>query len=399
MPLRSSSENILGLIMAWKKTPQGYVVTTATITRAGPVEYYGHEVGLTGKDINKKITIHRTIEELSKPETLKSFEGMTLTLTHPDRGEVNADEWKDKTIGHIQNVRADGEYIVCDAYIKDAAAIEVLEEKGIRELSVGYEPAEIVEKNGELYQINILGNHTAVVAEGRKGADCRLNDKKGRPMKKLSLKDVIALLKGKRANDADGQPLTEEELIGMIAALEKTLQELEGNATPEATAKAQEVVAQLEELKAQLEQSKVSGAPPPNDADPDPAGGDDKDARIAALEAENEQLKTENQALKEELEKLKGSQDTEATLNDAKARFPKVNFNDAKSARDVRSRVLLNCGAFNDSQVKAMSDDEIRAAYAAVQATSKPRSNIGFHLLNDSAPKAKKSASQRLGGK
>ncbi|MBD2785387.1 DUF2213 domain-containing protein [Xenorhabdus sp. DI] len=383
--------------MTWKRTPQGYVVTTARITRAGPVEYYGHEVGLTGKDINRKITIHRTLEELSKPETLKSFDGLTLTLTHPDSGEVNADEWKDKTIGHIQNIRADGEYIVCDAYLKDANAIQVLEEKGIRELSVGYEPAELVEKSGELHQINIRGNHVAVVAEGRLGDTCRLNDKKGRPMK--TLKDVITLLKGKRAKDAEGKPLTEEELIGMIEALEKALQEQEGNTAPEAAEKTQEIIAQLAELKAQLEALKGTSTPPPNDGDPEASGTDDKDARITALEAENEQLKTENAALKEELEKLKGENDTAATLNDAKVRFPKVNFNDAKSSRDVRAVVLLSTKVFTDAQVKAMTDDEIRAAYAAVQATSKPRSNIGQHLLNDSASGAKKSASQRLGGK
>ncbi|WP_448512405.1 DUF2213 domain-containing protein [Photorhabdus laumondii] len=386
--------------MAWKKTPQGYVVTTATITRAGPVEYYGHEVGLTGKDINKKITIHRTLDELSKPETLKSFEGLPFTLTHPDSGEVTVNDHKETSVGHIQNIRIDDDKVVCDVYLTDANAIKVLEGSDVREVSVGYEPTEIVEKNGELHQINIRGNHVAVVAEGRLGDTCRLNDKKGKPMKKLSLKDVIALLKGKRANDSEGQPLTEDELLGMIAALEKTLQELEGNATPEATAKAQEVIAQLEELKAQLEQSKGAGTPPPNDADPDPAGGsDDKDARIAALEAENEQLKTENAALKEELEKLKGESDTSTTLNDAKARFPKVKFNDAKCARDVRMLALLSTGAFNDSQVKAMSDDEIRAAYAAASALNKPRSNIGSMLLNDSSAKAKKTASQRLGGK
>ncbi|CDG96683.1 DUF2213 domain-containing protein [Xenorhabdus nematophila] len=386
--------------MTWKRTPQGYVETSARITRAGPVEYYGHEVGLTGKDINKKITIHRTIEELSKPETLKSFDGLTLTLTHPDSGEVNADEWKDKTIGHIQNVRADGDYIVCDAYLKDAKAIQVLEEKGIRELSVGYEPAELIEKNGGLHQINIRGNHVAVVAEGRLGDTCRLNDKKGRPMIK-TLKDAIALLKGKRTKDAEGQPLTEEELIGMIDALEKTLQELEGNAAPETTAKAQEIVAQLAELKAQLEASKGAAPPPkPNDDDPAAGGTDDKDARIAALEAENEQLKTENASLKEELEKLKGESDTSSTLNDAKVRFPKVNFNDAKSSRDVRAAVLLSTKVFNDAQVKAMSDDEIRAAYAAVQATSKPRSNIGTHLLTDSSGQQKKhDFTKQFGGK
>ncbi|WP_340615109.1 phage cement protein [Xenorhabdus thailandensis] len=378
--------------MTWKRTSQGYVVTTARITRAGPVQYYGHEIGLTGKDINKKITIHRTLEELSKPETLKSFDGLTLTLTHPDSGEVNADEWKDKTIGHIQNIRADGNYLVCDAYLKDANAIQVLEEKGIRELLVGYEPAELIERNGELYQINIRGNHVAVVAEGRLGDSCRLNDKKGNPMSK-TLKDIITLLKGKRVKDAEGQPLTEDELIGMIAVLEKTLQELEGNATPEATAKAQEIVTQLAELKAQLEASKGSTAPPPTDADPnkgDAGGTDDKEACIAALEAENEQLKTENTALKEELEKLKGESEASSTLNDEKSRFPKVNFNDAKSARDVRTQVLLSTQVFTDAQVKAMTDEEIGATYTAIQATSKPRSNIG-HLLVDSAPVASSS--------
>lgn len=44
--------------MKWKRTPQGYVITTATITRAGPIEYYGHELGLTGSDANKKITVN-----------------------------------------------------------------------------------------------------------------------------------------------------------------------------------------------------------------------------------------------------------------------------------------------------------------------------------------------------
>ncbi|PHM54541.1 DUF2213 domain-containing protein [Xenorhabdus sp. KK7.4] len=383
--------------MTWKRTPQGYVVTTARITRAGPVQYYGHEVGLTGKDINKKITIHRTLDELSRPETLKSFDGLTLTLTHPDSGEVNADEWKDKTIGHIQNVRADGDYIVCDAYLKDANAIRVLEEKGIRELSVGYEPAELTERNGELYQINIRGNHVAVVAEGRLGDTVRLNDKEGKPMK-YTLSDMVKLLRGKNLRDAEGEKLTPEEIDQMIASLEAQMEELKAAGIESTSEQMQSIISELERLKREKEDA---GTPPPNDVDPN-AGGtgtDDKDARIAALETENAQLKTENASLKEELEKLKGENDTSATLNDAKSRFPKVNFNDAKSARDVRAAVLLSTQIFTDAQVKAMTDEEIRAAYTAIQATSKPRSNIGKHLLNDSAAPAKKSVSQRLGGK
>ncbi|PVZ86713.1 hypothetical protein C9426_14960 [Serratia sp. S1B] len=378
--------------MTWKRTVQGYVVTTATITHAGPVEYYGHEIGLTGSDANKKITIIRTREELSRPETLKSFEGMPFTLTHPDSGEVTADDHKTTAVGHIQNLRMNGDKVDCDVYLTDAAAIKTFEKTGIREVSVGYEPAELVNRGGEFYHVNIRGNHVAGVTDGRYGPLCKLNDKKGMPMFKTLL-DAVKFLKGKKLKDSEGAALTADELVGMIAALEKALEDLQGQGTEEANAKAQEVLTQLEELKTQL-----GGMTTPTDADPEPTDGD-KEAKITALEAEVEQLKTENQQLKEELEQLKTEKETGSTLTDAKVRFPKVNFNDAKTARDVRATVLLSTRAFNDAQIKAMTDSEVRAAYAAIQATSKPRSEIGKHLFNDSTPKNAKTANQRLGGK
>ncbi|SFB34507.1 hypothetical protein SAMN05216502_11721 [Citrobacter amalonaticus] len=381
--------------MKWKRTPQGYVITTATITRAGPIEYYGHELGLTGSDANKKITVVRTLDELSKPETLASFNGLPFTITHPDDGEVTATDHKDKASGHIANTRIEGGEVVCDVYLTDAVAIKTLEETGIREVSVGYEPAELEERGGKFYHINIRGNHVAGVAEGRYGPQCKLNDKKGKPMFK-TLTDALSFLKGKKLKDADGAALTPDELVGMIAALEKALEELQGQGTDEATAKAQEVLAQLADLKTQLEG--MTGAPSPNDEDP-AAGSDDKDAKITELETENADLKAKIKTLEEELEQLKSGNETSTTLADAKARFPKVSFNDAKSARDVRAAVLVSTKAFNDAEVKAMTDSEVRAAYAAIQATSKPRSDIGAHLFNDSANKSTKTATQRLGGK
>ncbi|MGV4013107.1 DUF2213 domain-containing protein [Citrobacter portucalensis] len=380
--------------MKWKRTPQGYVITTATITRAGPIEYYGHELGLTGSDANKKITVVRTLDELSKPETLASFNGLPFTITHPDDGEVTAADHKDKASGHIANTRIEGGEVVCDVYLTDAAAIETLEETGIREVSVGYEPAELVERGGKFYHINIRGNHVAGVAEGRYGRQCKLNDKKGKPMFK-TLTDALSFLKGKKLKDAEGAALTADELVGMIAALEKALADLQGQGTEEAAAQAQQVLAQLAELKSQLE-----GMTPARPADADGEGADaDKDAKITSLETENADLKAKVKELEEELETLKAGSETESTLNDAKSRFPKVNFNDAKSARDVRAAVLVSTRAFNDAQVKAMTDSEVRAAYAAIQATSKPRSEIGSHLLNDNAAKTTKTANQRLGGK
>ena len=380
--------------MKWKRTPQGYVITTATITRAGPIEYYGHELGLTGSDANKKITVVRTLDELSKPETLASFNGLPFTITHPDDGEVTAADHKDKASGHIANTRIEGGEVVCDVYLTDAAAIETLEETGIREVSVGSEPAELVERGGKFYHINIRGNHVAGVAEGRYGRQCKLNDKKGKPMFK-TLTDALSFLKGKKLKDAEGAALTADELVGMIAALEKALADLQGQGTEEAAAQAQQVLAQLAELKSQLE-----GMTPAGPADADGEGADaDKDAKITSLETENADLKAKVKELEEELETLKAGSETESTLNDAKSRFPKVNFNDAKSARDVRAAVLVSTRAFNDAQVKAMTDSEVRAAYAAIQATSKPRSEIGSHLLNDNAAKTTKTANQRLGGK
>ena len=380
--------------MTWKRTPQGYVITTATITRAGPIEYYGHEVGLTGSDANKKITVIRTLDELSKPETLASFNGLPFTLTHPDDGAVNATDHKEKASGHIANTRINGDEVECDVFLTDSAAIETLEKTGIREVSVGYEPAELIDRGGQLYHINIRGNHVAGVAEGRYGPQCKLNDKKGKPMFK-TLTDALSFLKGKKLKGADGASLTPDEIVGMISALEKALEDLNAQGTDEASAQAQQVLSQLAELKAQLEGMTVT---PPVDAGEGSADGD-KDAKITALETENADLKDKVKELEDKLAALQAGSETEATLTDAKARFPKVNFNDAKSARAVRSAVLVSTRAFNDAQVNAMTDSEVRAAYAAIQATAKSRSSIGSHLFNDNKPAPTKTATQRLGGK
>lgn len=53
--------------MCWKKTPTGYVITSAKITRAGPVEYYGHELGVTGAQANLPVIARSTSSPARKP--------------------------------------------------------------------------------------------------------------------------------------------------------------------------------------------------------------------------------------------------------------------------------------------------------------------------------------------
>ena len=379
--------------MAWEITPQGYIKTTARITKGAVLQYYGHEIGLTDSRANQIINVHRTLEELSKPETLKSIDGMPLTITHPPDKKVSADDWKDKTVGHVQNPRVEGNYIVCDVYIQDKSAIELLKDKDIRELSVGYEPADIQEINGQFYHKNIRVNHIAIVAEGRAGSDCRLNDSKPKIGANLMPKKnkLLALIDSfrKRLNDAEGE-LSKEEINKMIDELTKQLEEVQGKEDEESKSKAEELQKQIDELKAQLEAL--------NDDVPN-AGDDQKDAQIVALTQELEEVKKERDELKARVEELEAEKDKDSVINDAKTRFPKVNLNDTKNGRDVRINVLVDHGIYSKEQAAKLTDAEIRAAYAGLVATSAKKNSIISSLLNDSQSKPTKSASKRLGGK
>lgn len=378
--------------MAWETTPQGYLKTTAKITKSGVLQYYGHEIGLTDSRANRLVDVNRTIEELSKPDTLKSIDGMPITITHPDKKSVDATDWKNKTVGHVQNPRAEGNYIVCDAYIQDASAIELLKNKDIRELSVGYEPSDIQEVNGNFYHKNIRVNHIAIVAEGRAGSDCRLNDSKPKIGANLMPKKnkLLALIDSfrKRLNDAEGE-LSKEEINKMIDELTKQLEEVQGKEDEESKAKADELQKQIDELKAKLETLN----------DEEPTAGEGDDAQIASLTAELEQVKKERDELKARVEELEAEKDKDSVMNDAKVRFPKVKLNDAKSGRDVRIGVLVDHGIYSKEQASKLTDAEIRAAYAGLVATSTKKNRVVSNLLNDSKAAQTKSASARLGGK
>ena len=380
--------------MAWETTPQGYLKTTAKITKSGVLQYYGHEIGLTDGRANKLVDVNRTIDELSKPETLKSIDGMPITITHPDKKSVDAKDWKNKTVGHVQNPHVEGNYIVCDAYIQDASAIELLKKKDIRELSVGYEPADIQEENGKFYHKNIRVNHIAIVAEGRAGSDCRLNDSKPKitGAKSMPKKNkLLALIDSfrQRLNDAEGE-LSKEEINKQIDELMAQLKEVQDKEDEESKAKADELQKQIDELKAKLETL--------NDEEPT-TGEDDKDAQIASLTAELEQVKKERDELKARVEELEAEKDKDSVMNDAKVRFPKVKLNDAKSGRDVRVGVLVDHGIYTKDQASKLTDTEIRAAYAGLVATSTKKNRVVSNLLNDSKAAQTKSASARLGGK
>lgn len=182
------------------ETPEGFLIChDVIIARTGVQEYADFEVPVEAKD-GSIVQIHRTKEEVLRPETIASFEGKPVTAGHPD-DFITPDNWNDLAMGFVKNVRpceeGDGGYIMADLYITNSKAIQAVRD-GLREVSCGYEADYTDLGNGEGKQTNILGNHVALVPRGRCGSQCAIKDaqtqNKGEPMT-LKEKFIDALSK------------------------------------------------------------------------------------------------------------------------------------------------------------------------------------------------------------
>ncbi len=154
-------------------TPEGYLICYDTpIARIGTQLYRGDEVN-SDKDV---VEVHRIAEEIFKPSAVASFEGKAFTNNHPFKNlDVNDTLIYQK--GDIHNVRPDKnrEYLLADIIVKDKQTIDDIG-NGKVELSAGYD-CDIIEVDGRLIQVNIVGNHVALVNHGRAGSKVRVLDK------------------------------------------------------------------------------------------------------------------------------------------------------------------------------------------------------------------------------
>lgn len=194
------SENIL-------ETPEGFLLCVGvSIARTGEMIYGAGETPLeVGKD--GKVKIQRSEDEVFRPETIASFEGKPFTISHPENF-VDPSNWKDLAKGVLQNVRrGEGEQkddLIADILVTDAIAIGLVK-KGLREVSCGYEAEYAQTGDGEGIQKNIIGNHLALVEEGRAGPAYAINDhKQGRGALKMPKKisDRLKSLFAKVADEA-----------------------------------------------------------------------------------------------------------------------------------------------------------------------------------------------------
>lgn len=186
-----------------RETPEGFLVCIGVpIARTGEMVYDKTEIPLDA-DSNGKIKVSRSDKEVFRPETIASFEGKPITITHP-KEDVTPENWKDLAKGEIVNVRrGDGEFsdsLMADLLVKDKTAIALVK-SGLREVSCGYDADWLQEESGVGWQENIYGNHLALVDQGRAGSSYAINDSKGKGTR-MKLSDKIKAIFAKAQDEA-----------------------------------------------------------------------------------------------------------------------------------------------------------------------------------------------------
>ena len=195
------SENI-------KETPEGYLVCEGVaIARAGDLLYAEGETGVQAAD-NGLVVISRTIEDIGNKETLASYEGKPIVISHPDDGIlVNPENVKEFIVGVVQNPRVgigeDSDKVLADFLIMDSGAIDAVKKRRLRSVSCGYTHRLIQTGVGKGKQTGIRGNHIALVESGRCGDECAIFDSaKNLEGESMTVKEKIKTIFGRSLDEA-----------------------------------------------------------------------------------------------------------------------------------------------------------------------------------------------------
>lgn len=211
-----------------KETPEGYLLCLdVPIARTGILEYLPEEVNMEAAEGRSAIQVYRMDADFFTAATLASFEGKPVTIDHPD-DFVTPANWAGHVKGIAQNIRRgegeDQDLLLADLLIMDGGAIQLVR-GGLREISCGYdaEYEELAPGTGK--QKNIIGNHIALVQNGRCGSRCQIKDK---DMKKKKAESFLDRLKTnilrRRTKDAD--VVGKENGEALVVLTESELEEL-----------------------------------------------------------------------------------------------------------------------------------------------------------------------------
>lgn len=182
------------------KTPEGFLICKdVPIARTGTQQYRGCEFG--GPVADGIYNVQRPEAEVFDRAAVASFEGKPVCDEHPEE-DVTPDNYGRYMKGVCRDVRrGDGDLsncLVADLVIYDADLIGKIE-AGKREISCGYNCLWNPTSDSNYDQLEIRGNHIAVVDRGRAGHKVAIRDtaddeKGGKKMSKFLIGRILRAL-------------------------------------------------------------------------------------------------------------------------------------------------------------------------------------------------------------
>jgi len=158
MPFRFDTRD-LGHV---ERTPAGGLRVPATVAREGVLTYPW------GREYVPQSTLDASVRQLN---------GLPVSLRHPRDRRVDAANWQREAVGHAgEDARMDDDAQSVTVYVQRADAVEAVESRRYRQLSMGYDttldPTPGVTESGERYdaiQTARSYNHIALVERARGG--------------------------------------------------------------------------------------------------------------------------------------------------------------------------------------------------------------------------------------
>ena len=216
-------------------------VSISPLTRVQVAPYHGSEIPgwqSLGLDPERIYKGYRSAEELSKPETVESVNGIPIQLMHHmDYADNPAKATRVGSTG--TDAAFHDPYLTNSLHIQDKKAIDRINDGSMRELSLAYRYKPIftagVSPDGEKYDFlmtDISANHLALVDEGRAGHEVLVYDSKE------GEKSMAEEIKTPQATDEE--PAKQEAAVAEVAKGVQDLVDLSKPAEPAAPASDEE---------------------------------------------------------------------------------------------------------------------------------------------------------------
>jgi uncharacterized protein len=156
------------------RTQVGGIRVPARLARAGVFTYRNPDGSIRRE--------YKPREVLSAPETIESFRDAPVIDFFDHTELMSTEDYRRKAVGHVTNVRMDGDYLVGELVINDASTIERIDRGERADVSAGYRtkddrtPGLWSGQAYDLVQRSIFGNHIALCPpnRGRSGPDVGL---------------------------------------------------------------------------------------------------------------------------------------------------------------------------------------------------------------------------------